>query len=546
MRRVARAAGISILLNVWLLIFLVMLVHQCVFVYTPYRRRHSAAIDRWALQLLNESEKRPERASLRLANESARRPPPTPPLPPPIPKPAARLIILHDRNHSEVQLATSHQHKTALVTRLRALEEQPRRRKDALLCFCFDNELDLLHVKLELLHEVVSVFVIAESTFSGRGLPKKAAFDLHKHEPRFAKFLPQIHHIIDKVAPVDVGLKNGWQQTLRVKEVIGDYLLQTERQNAVVFLSDMDEIPSVQAVEWARLNCCKPGNTLLFDMPYYIYGLHWLRWKSRRTVTLTVRTIEDERKFWKSKKSAKKYTQTLIYPPLHIDPGFHCSYCTGAAENVEKVEHTNLVDGPPILGMHFFNLDIFRMLKGCGVTPQGDELFNHKTHFSPITNLYPELNMNSSNISCVGANVTAQQWSKILPALRNHAKLKFTVLDNVQDSVVDSASRFRMAKTRNMSARRSTKRPSGGLRTRAAAAHSGHVWHGRSAQTRADQPTQSETEAFPMYGPGRDPARAAQRPVPAPAHAPPHAHLHRHLAQGGGRARPLHPAAQHA
>jgi len=104
---------ISVLLNVWLLIFLVMLVHQCVFVYTPYRRRHSAAIDRWALRLLNESEKRPERASLRLANESARRPPPTPPLPPPIPKPAARLIILHDRNHSEVQLATSALMRTA-------------------------------------------------------------------------------------------------------------------------------------------------------------------------------------------------------------------------------------------------------------------------------------------------------------------------------------------------------------------------------------------------------------------------------------------------
>ena len=43
--------------------------------------------------------------------------------------------------------------------------------------------------------------------------------------------------------------------------------------------------------------------------------------------------------------------------------GIHCSYCSTNLQNVHKLQHTNLIDGPPFLGEYYWDENIFSMLK---------------------------------------------------------------------------------------------------------------------------------------------------------------------------------------
>ena len=138
--------------------------------------------------------------------------------------------------------------------------QTPTMSRPVFMCFCFDNELDLLHIKFEMFHKVVTKFILAESTFSGRGIPKVATFAKHMHEPRWAEYLPQIVHIVDDVQPENNGKKLGWAQTGHVKEVMGDYLIQNLTfssmfADGIVLLSDMDELPSLEQVIWMANHC---------------------------------------------------------------------------------------------------------------------------------------------------------------------------------------------------------------------------------------------------------------------------------------------------
>lgn len=251
------------------------------------------------------------------------------------------------------------------------------------LCFCFNNELDLLHIKLEKLHGVVTKFIISESTYSARGLPKEATFLQHKNETRWQKFLPQIVHLVSRVEPPDTGEGLGWYQIDHVKNVIGEYLrtdstFTNEYSDGVVLMSDMDELASVEQIKWLQKHCCVDHETITIDMPYYVYGLHW-KSKDLGATTMTARRLKDELDFWallmKDKKN--KFKQTVRNIPRDIkglENGIHCSYCGTDAENVAKLQHVNFVDGPPFLGKYYWDENLFRTLKACGVTPNGQEL----------------------------------------------------------------------------------------------------------------------------------------------------------------------------
>jgi len=61
-------------------------------------------------------------------------------------------------------------------------------------CFIFNNDLDLLEQKLELMHESVDTFVIVESPIDLNG--KSKVLHLKENKERFAKFLPKMRRII--------------------------------------------------------------------------------------------------------------------------------------------------------------------------------------------------------------------------------------------------------------------------------------------------------------------------------------------------------------
>ena len=314
----------------------------------------------------------------------------------------------------------------------------PTMSRPVLMCFCFDNELDLLHIKFEMFHKVVTKFIIAESTFSGRGLPKVASFAKHMHEPRWADYLPQIVHIVDDVQPEKTGKKLGMAQTSRVKEVLGDYLTRNLTfssifADGIVLLSDMDELPSLEQVIWMANNCCKPRETIVVDMPYYMYGVHWIRW-GIGTTTLSARNLKDEIDFWSSRKIGAKFQQELRRIPQDIKGlahGIHCSYCSTPIQNVHKLQHTNVVDGPPFLGEFYWDENVFAMLQACGIAPNGDALQENHNNIDHVVfaefDHYSYMKQDTVPV-CHPAVLPESHWGEIFPLLKQIPKLKWIIV----------------------------------------------------------------------------------------------------------------------
>ena len=320
----------------------------------------------------------------------------------------------------------------------------PTMSRPVLMCFCFDNELDLLYIKFEMFHRVVTKFIIAESTFSGRGLPKVASFTKHMHEPRWVDYLPQIVHIVDDVQPEKTGKNLGMAQTSRVKEVIGDYLIRNLTfsslfADGIVLLSDMDELPSLEQVIWMANHCCKPRETIVVDMPYYMYGVHWIRW-GVSTTTLSARNLKDEIGFWSARKTGAKFQQVVRRIPHDIKGlahGIHCSYCSTNTQNVHKLQHTNVVDGPPFLGEFYWDENIFAMLKACGIAPNGDAL--RENHNSVHHVVFAEFDhysyMKQDTVPvCHPAVVPESHWEEIFPLLKQIPKLKWIIVKSHNNS----------------------------------------------------------------------------------------------------------------
>jgi len=333
-----------------------------------------------------------------------------------------------------------------IIHKVKVAEERrpsstPTMSRPVLMCFCFDNELDLLYIKFEMFHKVVTKFIVAESIFSGRGLLKVASFAKHMHEPRWADYLPQIVHIVDDVQPKTTGKKLGMTQTGRVKEVIGDYLIQNTTflsmfADGIVLLSDMDELPSLDQVIWMANNCCKPRETIVVDMPYYMYGVHWIRW-GMSTTTLSARNLKDEIEFWNSRKTGAKFQQVLRRIPQDIKGlahGIHCSYCSTAIHNVQKLQHTNVVDGPPFLGEFYWDENVFAMLQACGIAPNGDVLQENHNNIDHV--MFAEFNhflyMKQDTVTvCHPAAVPQSHWEEIFPPLKHIPKLKWIIVKGV-------------------------------------------------------------------------------------------------------------------
>lgn len=354
------------------------------------------------------------------------------------------LDIIHKVKVAEERKVDSNQYTAGLKTLSLQARPVPRpsstptMSKPVLMCFCFDNELDLLYIKFEMFHKVVTKFIVAESIFSGRGLLKVASFAKHMHEPRWADYLPQIVHIVDDVQPKTTGKKLGMTQTGRSKEVIGDYLIQNTTflsmfADGIVLLSDMDELPSLDQVIWMANNCCKPRETIVVDMPYYMYGVHWIRW-GISTTTLSARNLKDEIEFWNSRKTGAKFQQVLRRIPQDIKGlahGIHCSYCSTAIQNVQKLQHTNVVDGPPFLGEFYWDENVFAMLQACGIAPNGDVLQENHNNIDHV--MFAEFNhflyMKQDTVTvCHPAAVPESHWKEIFPPLKHIPKLKWIIV----------------------------------------------------------------------------------------------------------------------
>jgi hypothetical protein len=181
-------------------------------------------------------------------------------------------------------------------------------------CFLFYNELELLEVRLKELYDSVDYFVLVESKETFRGKPKLLYFNDNKK--RFAPYLDKIIHII-----VDAGFisDNPWDREHHQRSQILKGL-QKAKDNDIILLSDIDEIPRVSALNKAReLLASNKAKVVVFQQTMYCGRLNLLHgpwqgtvatkaWQAKKIDTKLLRKLRNMRKKHLKKSAISKIT----------------------------------------------------------------------------------------------------------------------------------------------------------------------------------------------------------------------------------------------
>jgi len=135
----------------------------------------------------------------------------------------------------------------------------------------FNNELDVLEIRLETLSPIVDRWVIAEAPVTQRGTPKPLYFDENKE--RFAKW--DIEHIVVEDMPIGEGYDFDWARERFQRNAL-ERVLKDVSPGDKILISDLDEIPYPASLEQA-LDINFP---VKFLMDMFVYRLNW-RWLDR-------------------------------------------------------------------------------------------------------------------------------------------------------------------------------------------------------------------------------------------------------------------------
>ena len=115
-------------------------------------------------------------------------------------------------------------------------------------CFIFNNEIDLLIYRLNVLNNSIDYFIIVESTHTFVGKEKKLFFNENKH--LFEKFNDKIIHIVVDDMPykypnVNVDNNDVWNNEYFQRNAIsrGINSIQDISEQDIILITDLDEIP---------------------------------------------------------------------------------------------------------------------------------------------------------------------------------------------------------------------------------------------------------------------------------------------------------------
>lgn len=195
--------------------------------------------------------------------------------------------------------------------------------------FMFFNELDLLEIRLEELHNDVDFFVISECTKTHQNNDKPLFF--LENKDRFKKFLPKIiHHIFEpEIFPYPWYIEN--EQRNQLKKAGFEI-----NDGDLFMLSDGDEIVSSDLVKLLKNNSdkIKTPCTCLMQMSYYYINAviqepwHHKNWKG--TIVLPYKYYNQEPlNYWRSIKDSL---------PVIEKAGWHFSFIGGIEKVKTKIE----------------------------------------------------------------------------------------------------------------------------------------------------------------------------------------------------------------
>ena len=167
-------------------------------------------------------------------------------------------------------------------------------------CFMYFDEEIVLNLRLNILDEYVDYFVIVESKFNHKGEERDLLFNKEKFNKFKDKIIYLIHdEIPPKVEKVNIDDDENTKDTKYIMNALyrengqRNYIvngLSNASEDDMVIISDVDEIPKLDDVDFNKLN----NKIILFkqDMFYYKFNLHlpnfkWTGPKACRKKNLT-------------------------------------------------------------------------------------------------------------------------------------------------------------------------------------------------------------------------------------------------------------------
>jgi hypothetical protein len=226
---------------------------------------------------------------------------------------------------------------------IRAFRQETRPR--VFDCFMFNDELDILEVRLSELFNVVDVFVLIEATFSHRGNSKPLHY--HENARRFARYSKKVKNITVRSMPaeperpfaigkVPLEEEEHWLREGYQRNVLRDGIAAAS-PNDLIIVSDVDEIPSVNAIRQA-LTC---GRFVFLDLMlnYYYLNLCGGRWmKAYAAPKAVIDQMGDlSRPRWREAKYLDDIRGSLDSDVIR-NAGWHFTWQGGAEKIIGKID----------------------------------------------------------------------------------------------------------------------------------------------------------------------------------------------------------------
>lgn len=163
-------------------------------------------------------------------------------------------------------------------------------------CFPFFNELDILEIRLEELYEVVDFFVLVEASKTQSLIDKPFYFEENK--ARYTKFLDKIIHVKVTDCPNNSYI---WQMENFQRNCImrGLDSIKDLKQSDMILISDLDEIPSKEAIKLLKESDLEHGSINMSFHAYYFNMVAlrpWIGTVFLRRKLLNHHTPQDYRK----------------------------------------------------------------------------------------------------------------------------------------------------------------------------------------------------------------------------------------------------------
>lgn len=192
--------------------------------------------------------------------------------------------------------------------------------------FMFNNELDLLEIRLNELKDVVDTFVLVESTWTFTNMPKIAVYNQTKD--RFKQFHDKIIHLLVQTQDNRNVIPMERERKLRAKMWDGLFMLGA-REGDLLIVADTDEIPRSEVIKLFKYCEGFPQRQQL-QMRNYMFSFEFQMRDTNNVPSLRVINGSDLNNLFSHRR---------VGDMLVADAGWHCSYCLKYVEDIiEKME----------------------------------------------------------------------------------------------------------------------------------------------------------------------------------------------------------------